>query len=72
MQTTGAGEKEVAKMNVKGLSNATLKELYDIMNKRRKSCANNPQEENEYETQSGDWQRMFNEIEGEMKLRHMS
>ena len=57
------------KMNEKNLSDAALKELYGVMNDRRASCAQNPQEESKYETQSEDWQRMFKRIEDEMKRR---
>ena len=56
-------------IDVTRLSDATLKELYKIMDGRRKSCAQNPEEETEYQTQSDDWQGMFNEIENEMKRR---
>lgn len=56
-------------MNASKLSDSALKELYDIMNKRKESCAQNPQEESEYETCSEDWQRMFKTIEDEMRRR---
>lgn len=56
-------------MNASKLSDATLKELYDTMVKRKKSCAQNTQEESEYETQSDDWQEFFKKIEDEMKRR---
>ena len=59
-------------MNVRGLSDETLKELHENMDKRRKSCAENPREEAEYETKSSDWQEMFGQIEAEMKRRGLA
>ena len=67
---TGAGKEEGKKMiDARKLRDATLKELYDRMRSRKKSCATNPAEEAEYETQSKDWQEMYKEIEDEMKRR---
>ena len=57
------------KMDVSRLSDAALKELYDTMAKRKGSCAQNPQEESVYETQSEDWQRLFKILENEMRRR---
>ena len=56
-------------IDVTRLSDAILKELYKVMDERRKSCARNPAEETEYQTQSRDWQSMFKEVENEMKRR---
>ena len=56
-------------IDVTRLSDATLKELYEIMDERRKSCAQNPAEDAEYQTQSEDWQGMFRDIENAMKRR---
>ena len=51
------------------LSDAALKELYEIMKKRRESVVQNPKEEEVYETQRPDWQSEFAAIEAEMKRR---
>ena len=56
-------------MDINKLRDAALKELYGIMARRKLSCAQNPQEESEYETQSVDWQRFFKMLEDEMKRR---
>ena len=56
-------------VDVRKLSGATLKEWYGHMVQRMRSCVQNPEEEAEYQTQSGDWQEQFKEIEGEMKRR---
>ena len=61
--------KKREKMNIKKLSDATLKEFYDRMKERIDSCAKNPKEEEVYETQSDDYQNLFREIENEMKHR---
>ncbi len=56
-------------MDASRLSDATLKELYGIMASRKQSCAQNPQEESEYETQSEDWKKWFTIFEDEMRRR---
>ena len=56
-------------MNIRKISDATLKEFYDTMKVRIDSCAKNPKEEEVYETQSEDYQEMFRGFEDEMKRR---
>jgi len=51
------------------LSDGALKELYEKMKARRESVANNPTEEEVYETQKPDWQDEFAAIEKEMIRR---
>ena len=60
-----------AKMDITKLSNSGLREFYEIMIRREKSCAKNPQEEEEYQTQAADWQDLFKDIEGEMIRRKL-
>lgn len=56
-------------IDIEKLSDASLKELYEIMYSRKNSCTQNPQEEEVYQTQSNDWQTIFSRIESELKRR---